>query len=664
MGKEYYRFYPMQEKTADALHQKESAVIISIHDDRQGNLWIGSYAGLFLAKKDMPKTAPMPELTTVGKKNIGFTGCMVQDNKGQLWACTNGGVLALEGDKVVIRDTFSARCGFADPDGSIWFGGSKGNIAYERDGQFHTLKYVSANNERIDAVYRDPQGNLWIGYPSMGLKKFRIQGDSLQLLREYTGSTGYSNLRIRSMIADGKGYLLAGTRTDGLYIIPMDENSHTGPIHLTAGQGLSGNWVKAIAAGKEGFYLATSNGLDVLKADPGDYGHARIQHVPFRNEQVPIELNTLFLQSDTLWLGTAKGLLQYIPHMRGKNSIPPPTYFMKLTINGRLDSSFLPFTQTRVLPALDYWQNNLAFDFAGLSFRDEDKVSYRYRMEGLDKVWSAPTSRRYVNYSHLSPGDYKLLVMASNDDGVWSRVPATLIFHIAAPFWLQDWFIALCIAIAISLVYLLYRYRLHHALKIERLRTKISTDLHDDIGSTLSSISIMSNMIMQSDVPDWQRMAGEIKENSLSLMDKMDDIVWSINPRNDEMENLMIRVQRFAAPLLEARGIDYEIIIENNIRHLKLSMEHRQHIYLIMKEAIINLAKYSGASKAIIRARPAGGQLRVDICDDGCGFDPAFSRKGNGIVNMKGRAALMRAGLHIESTRGKGTSVMLTLKVN
>jgi len=378
----------------------------------------------------------------------------------------------------------------------------------------------------------------------------------------------------------------------------------------------------------------------------------------------------LFLESDTLWLGTQRGLLQYMLHQQAKNTSPPPAYFMKLTINGRADSSFRPFTHEAALPAFSYSQNNLAFDFAGLSFRDEDNVRYRYKMEGLDKDWSTPTDRRYVNYTHLSPGKYRLLVIARNDDGIWSSTPAALSFRIAAPFWLQGWFIALCAVSLAALVYLLYRYRLQQALKIERLRTKISTDLHDDIGSTLSSISIMSDMIMRSPAnggtppADSQRMAGEIKDNSLSLMDKMDDIVWSINPRNDEVENLMARVQRFAAPLLEAKGIDYDIVIENNIRHLKLSMEHRQHIYLIMKEAIINLVKYSGAGKAFISAHLSGGSLQVEVRDDGKGFSAGTRGGGNGIVNMKGRAELMHAPLHIDSVPEKGTTVILTLKIN
>lgn len=669
LGREYYRFYPIQEKFRDALDQNEPAIIISIHDDRQGNLWMGSYNGLFQVKKENPKTAPMPELTSLGEKKIGFVHYMLHDRQGRLWACTDAGILLIEEDRPVIKDSLIAGCAYADDDGKIWFGSNKGRVAYQQDGQFHLLHFTSPNNERIDGIYHDPKGFLWLGYALTGVRKFRIQGDSLQHILEYSERTGYPNLRTRSLSTDGKGHLLLGTRTDGLYIIPIDGDSASRPVHITTAQGLSGNWVKASLAGPYGCYLATNNGLDLLEPI-GE--HARIHPIPFSNEKVPIELNTLFLQSDTIWLGTPKGLLQYVLHQQGKNTVPPPACFMKLTINGRLDSSFQPFTQTRALPSLDYEQNNLAFDFAGLSFRDEDKVSYRYKMEGLDKDWSAPTNRRYVNYSHLSPGSYKLLVMAGNDDGVWSTTPAALSFHINAPFWMQAWFIALCIIIAATLVYLLYRYRLDQLLKIERIRTKISTDLHDDIGSTLSSISIMSDMIMHTPhespgpapLPDWQRMAGEIKDNSLSLMDKMDDIVWSINPRNDEMENLMARIQRFAAPIFEATGIDYEILIENNIRHLKLSMEHRQHIYLIMKEAINNLVKYSGATNAVVRARSAGGWLKVDVTDNGNGFDPASSRGGNGIVNMKSRAALMHASLNIDSVRGKGTSVMLMLKIN
>jgi signal transduction histidine kinase len=285
-------------------------------------------------------------------------------------------------------------------------------------------------------------------------------------------------------------------------------------------------------------------------------------------------------------------------------------------------------------------------------------------MEGLDKEWSPVTDRRYVNYSHLSPGKYRFGVIAQNNDGVWSPNPASLAFIIATPFWQSWWFIAFCLVILAGLIYALYRYRLQQALQIERLRVKISTDLHDDIGSTLSSISILSEIVLREEGEEPRSgMVREIKESSISLMEKMDDIVWSINPRNDELESLMLRIKRFAAQLFEAKGIDYEIDIENSIRHLKLPMEHRQGIYLIMKEAINNLVKYAEAGKAIIKADSAGQFLKVEISDDGKGFRDEKLRSGNGIVNMKSRAEGMGATLLLDSTPGKGVTVILTLKM-
>ena len=227
--------------------------------------------------------------------------------------------------------------------------------------------------------------------------------------------------------------------------------------------------------------------------------------------------------------------------------------------------------------------------------------------------------------------------------------------------WEKGWFLALCIALGLGLAYGLYRYRLYQALKIERLRARISTDLHDDIGSTLSSISILSDMALQEGE---QLMIREIRDNSLLLLEKMDDIVWSINPRNDTLESLMLRVKRFGAQLFEARGIEYEIDIESGIRHLRLLMEHRQNLYLIMKEAINNLVKYSGATRAHIRVRNIHNYLEVRISDDGSGFSEPAMQTGNGILNMKNRAAAMKGRLEISTGPETGTTVILTLKIS
>ena len=160
-----------------------------------------------------------------------------------------------------------------------------------------------------------------------------------------------------------------------------------------------------------------------------------------------------------------------------------------------------------------------------------------------------------------------------------------------------------------------------------------------------------------------QQMMQEIKDNSITLMEKMDDIVWSINPGNDSFENLMLRIQRFAAKLFEAKNIEYDIGIDENIRHIRLPMEHRQHIYLIMKESINNLVKYSGCSRAAIKALYMDQQLLIKISDNGKGFDTSIRANGNGLVSMRNRANAIKGRLDLESESGLGTVVQLAVKI-
>lgn len=268
-----------------------------------------------------------------------------------------------------------------------------------------------------------------------------------------------------------------------------------------------------------------------------------------------------------------------------------------------------------------------------------------------------------MQYASLPAGGYVFKVIAVNPHGEWSRQPATYTFFIAAPFWERWWFILLSALIIAAIIYWLYLYRLYQALKVERLRSQISTDLHDDIGSTLSSISILSQMSLEEvHKPQSDEMLREIKTNSLTLMERMDDIVWSINPKNDSLENMMLRIQQFAGKLFESKGIEYEIVLDKEVKNLKLEMETRQHIYLILKEAINNLIKYSRCKKARIEAEMLGHALHILVWDDGVGFRE-HATNGNGLVNIRSRAKKIKGDLQIDSVEGKGTRIMLHLKI-
>ena len=222
--------------------------------------------------------------------------------------------------------------------------------------------------------------------------------------------------------------------------------------------------------------------------------------------------------------------------------------------------------------------------------------------------------------------------------------------------------------------------------RMQHIRNKIAQDLHDDIGSTLSSISILSDLAIHgNNSAQAIETINEIKDSSLMLMERMDDIVWSINPRNDSLENLLMRVRHFATTLFEARGIDYTIDIQKNISEVRMPMEYRQHIYLILKEAINNLVKYAHATEAFIEVRFDQRYLNLCVRDNGCGFgtavplsgnasvsdvassvnDPASAvapkNNGNGLPGMYHRAGLMNARIGITSILNKGTEIQLTV---
>jgi signal transduction histidine kinase len=200
--------------------------------------------------------------------------------------------------------------------------------------------------------------------------------------------------------------------------------------------------------------------------------------------------------------------------------------------------------------------------------------------------------------------------------------------------------------------------------RMQHIRNKIAQDLHDDIGSTLSSISILSDLAIR-EKSDGQSigMMNEIKDSSMLLMERMDDIVWSISPRNDSLENLLIRVRHFATTLFEAKGIDYTIDIQKNIGEVRMPMDYRQHIYLILKEAINNLVKYAQASQAFIEVRFDEQHLQLSVCDNGQGFEVSGQRDGNGLPGMRRRAELMNSRVEVKSAPGAGTAIRLKVDI-
>ena len=282
-------------------------------------------------------------------------------------------------------------------------------------------------------------------------------------------------------------------------------------------------------------------------------------------------------------------------------------------------------------------------------------------LQGYDRQWSDPVMTNNVNYASLPPGKYVFMVMASNAKDEWSDKPATFSFEIIMPVYKRPWFIFTLIILIILIAYFIRVQQMNQRFKIEKLRLNIARDLHDDIGSTLGSINLLSktatrrldkNVSAEEITPVFEKI-GRSAENTLEAMD---DIVWSINPEKDKVEDVVIRMREFAIPLLEAKDIEFSFVVEG-AKDIAIPMHLRRNAFLIFKELIHNIIKHSEAGKVVIRLQADNNRLKLQVTDNGKGFDPGAPTRRNGLKNMTSRAEMVGGNVRF-ATSDNGTETL------
>ncbi len=282
-------------------------------------------------------------------------------------------------------------------------------------------------------------------------------------------------------------------------------------------------------------------------------------------------------------------------------------------------------------------------------------------MEGFDADWIQSGTRRYASYTNLDHGEYRFRVKGCNNDGVWNETGAAIRIIITPPFWETWWFRALIALSVVGALALLYRHRVARLLEIERLRVRIASDLHDDIGATLTKISLHSELI-QDDAcsPEVRASLRKIGAMSRELVTTMSDVVWSIDARNDTVGNLLDRMREFAASVLAARAVVFNFNINGLELDKRLPVDLRQNLYLIFKEAINNVAKHADATRVEIDLENSNDAFKMAIHDDGEAGAENERMTGHGLRNMKMRA--QRLGGQLEIVPNGGWTVRLTAR--
>lgn len=312
---------------------------------------------------------------------------------------------------------------------------------------------------------------------------------------------------------------------------------------------------------------------------------------------------------------------------------------------------------------------NSAFDatLTALQPVGAQPLSFLYRLDSeADSSWRSTEALTPVRYSGLPVGNHRLLVRVRDAYGRKGPVHALLAIRVVGPFYQRWWFFALVLAAGALGMYLVSRFRQKQHLRLQGVRDRIARDLHDDIGSTLGSISFYSEALRRKLNGNGDGMTQEVAErigsSSREMIDRMSDIVWSVDPNKDDTDALIDRLQAFAKDLLSTKDIALRFSTDEALRARKLSAEQRRNLFLICKEALHNAVKYADARTVAIDIRHADG-LSITIHDDGSGFDPkqAESYNGNGLVNMRARCKAIGAELDISSTPGQGSTVRLHL---
>lgn len=589
---------------------------------------------------------------------------------------------------------------FEDSAGDIWvstrddFITTRTGLARLKKGEdrFHAFSESDGLPDGVafSSAAEDANGNIWFGFYTGGLARF--DGERFEYWDQEDGLPP-SFAPLPDLLLDRSRRLWIASVTNGL--IRIDDTKAKQPTftYVSTSEGLSSNNIRTITEDKFGrIYAGTARGIDRLSPDTGHVRHYSVSDGLAADFVVDSHCD----KDGTLWFATGSGISRLVPQPADK--ITAPQIFLGgLRVAGEPRPISLLGTTGIDTGDLSSNQDNLQFDFFGLDFRAGEALRYQYKLEGADTDWSPPTDLNTVTFAHLKAGDYQFLVRAVNSEGAVSTAPATVRFTILSPIYARWWFVALCCLVALGLVIALERYRaarnlelarvrLQRLAELEQVRARIATDLHDDIGASLTEIAILSEVARQQQIaaPTNGKGTSEplemIYSVSNELVSTMSDIVWAINPQKDQLHDLTLRMRRYASDILTAKDIDLEFEAPEDIEDFSLNSNLRREVFLIFKESINNIVKHSGATKVDVEFRVEGNELFITVQDNGRGFEVYRSETGsyrvnsdgelipqsyggNGLQNMKRRAAEMGGEFEISSEAGQGSVVRLRLPI-
>jgi signal transduction histidine kinase len=619
-------------------------------------LYVGTWGGGLLIKKG-DRFESEGELDRIPSAVVS----LYEGRDGGIWVGTTSGLFRYESGKVTWSagkeklDLPNVRAITEGPDGTLWFGmlgGGLGSLKGTALQQFK--KRDGLSSDFVQCLYADPDGTLWIGTADNGLARWK--DGRFSSIRPHQG---LPTSIISHLVDDGAGNLWLGTHSGILRASKANlnrcANGETPSIHCLSYGRAEGLTAESCSGGFQPGACRAADGL--------------------------------------LWFPTVKGLAIVDPLNATTNQVEPPVVIEELLVEGkRVDRPAASIENDQAqggILKISPGKQRFEIRYTGLSFAAPHKVLFKYKLEGLEREWVEAGTRRVAEYSYLPPGTYNFRVIACNNDEVWNSTGASLAFTVLPWFWQTWWFragaiVSAAAALGMSVVSVTRRRvrtrleQLERQRAVERERARIARDIHDDLGASLTRITMLSQSI-RSELGDTPQAASDVDEiygTARELTRAMDEIVWAVNPQHDSVDSLVTYLGRFAQNFLSNSGIRCRIDVPLHLPGWTLTAEIRHNAFLAFKEALHNVVKHARASEVRISLEVLPHGFVLLIVDNGCGFDVNGFKEpvvasldsrlspGNGLFNMRKRLEEIGGRCEWDTAPGEGTRVKLVIAVN
>ncbi|MBU6408800.1 MAG: hypothetical protein KGR98_00300 [Verrucomicrobia bacterium] len=624
----------------------------------------------------------------------GRATCVASDKKGGIWIGTrNYHLIHFQGGRF---DAWNRKDGLgvspiaalmAASNDDLWIGGYGHELQFFRDGHFHTVP-LRENTHTVRAIAQDAAGKIWIG-TSRGLLLEIAGGKAIDRTEKISGAIR----SIRSLRAAPDGSLWIGYAGFGLGRL---KSGHFG--HVTTARGLFDNYISEIVPDGRGWiWLGSDHGIfkarerELIAATENPNMRVRSIHYGRGEGLAGLEANfdfsprAVLSRDGRVWMSTQSALVVIDPEKSDSNSHsrPPPVFLKRVIVDGKTVAAYggpAPLGGVMDLrkPSplrLPPNHRDIEFDFTALNFSAPENARLQYRLDGLDGNWIDANPERAANFSRLPPGQYRFRARAGNGEGAWNENGASFAFSVTPFLWQRWWFRSAALVAFAAIVIVAVRYisfrRLRWRLRaleqqaaLDKERARIARDLHDDLGSHLTEIVLLSDLML--DDPDKSNhSARRVSETARQVIKTLDETVWAVNPRNDTLAHLIDYIGQFAVEFLRMAGISCQMDAPLRVPEKMVSTEVRHNLFLVVKEALNNIVTHANATEVSLKITINESDARIAIEDNGRGFALAPNNgSADGLRNMRRRIEEIGGEFDLQSRPATGTRITVTARLN